>query len=183
MKVLLPIIFLVFSVSYGQNKQVLYDFAGLPQTLLLNPGAEVNLKFHMGLPLMSKLSFQAGFTGFSIYDIFADDGRSINDKLEEAVDTYGKTEFIAVHQQIELLSGGFQLPNKSYLSFGFYQELDILAKIPEDIIDLYYNGNTTINRKYSARKTGARGELLGVLHLGLSKKINEKWQINDHNIF
>jgi len=81
-------------MSYGQNKQVLYDFAGLPQTLLLNPGAEVNLQFHAGLPLMSKLSFQAGFTAFSVYDIFADDGRNINDKLDEAFDTYGKTEFV-----------------------------------------------------------------------------------------
>ena len=177
MRKLLSIFFLVFYMSYGQKKQVLYDFAGLPQTLLLNPGAEVNLQFHAGLPLMSKLSFQAGFTAFSVYDIFADDGRNINDKLDEAFDTYGKTEFVAIHQQIELLSGGFQLPNKSYLSFGFYQELDVLAKAPKDMVDLYYSGNTTINRNYSVRKTGVRAELLGVLHLGLSKKINEKWQI------
>ncbi len=170
-------IFLVCAIGYNQNKQVLYDFADLPQTLLLNPGAEVSQKFHFGMPLFSQISVQGGFTGFSTYDIFADNGIDINDKIKTAIDNFGKTEFVGFNQQLEVFSGGFRLPNSNYLSFGYYQEFDLLAKIPRDLVDLYYEGNTDLNRRYSSKKAAFRTELLGVLHVGLSKKINEKWNV------
>ena len=173
----LIIFLLVFAIGYAQNKQVLYDFAGLPQTLLLNPGAEVENKFHVGLPLFSQVSVQGGFTGFSTYDIFADNGIDINDKIKAAVNKYGTAEFFAFNQQFEVLSGGFRLPNDDYLSFGFYEEVDILAKIPRDMVDLFYEGNTVIDRRYSIKKLAARAEMVGVLHVGLSKKIHEKWNL------
>jgi hypothetical protein len=170
-------IFLLYAIGYTQNKQVLYDFAGLPQTLLLNPGAEVNQKFHIGMPLLSQLSVQGGFTGFSTYDIFVDNGIDINDKIKKAVNNFGKTEFVAINQQLEVFNGGLRLKNNNYLSFGYYQEFDFLAKIPRDLVDLYYDGNTDINRHYSINKLAFRAELLGVFHVGMSKKINEKWNV------
>ncbi len=170
-------IFLLYAIGYTQNKQVLYDFAGLPQTLLLNPGAEVRQKFHIGMPLLSQVSVQGGFTGFSTYDIFADNGIDINDKIRKAVNNFGKTEFMAINQQLEVFNGGFRLKNNNYLSFGYYQEFDFLAKIPRDLVDLYYEGNTDINRHYSINKLAFRAELLGVFHVGLSKKINKKWNV------
>ncbi len=170
-------IFLVYALGYTQNKQVLFDFAGLPQTLLLNPGAEVHQKFHFGMPLFSQLSVQGGFTGFSTYDIFADNGIDINDKIRAAVSNYGTAEFAAFNQQLEVLNGGFRLPNNDYLSFGYYQEFDFLAKIPRDLVDLFYEGNTVIDRRYAINKLAARAELLGVIHVGLSKKINENWNV------
>lgn len=177
MRKILVFIFLVCAVGNAQNKQILYDFAGLPQTLLLNPGAEVENKFHFGMPLFSQLSVQGGFSGFSTYDIFADNGVDINEKIKAAVSNYGSAEFAAFNQQLEVLSGGYRLPNNNYLSFGYYQELDFLSKIPRDMVDLFYEGNTVIDRRYSIKKLAARAELLGVLHVGLSKKINEMWNI------
>jgi len=177
MRKLLVLSFLIFTLGYSQNKQVLYDFANLPQTLLLNPGAEVDYKFHVGVPFLSQISFQGGFTGFSAYDIFADNGININDKIRAALSNYGKSEFVAVNQQLEILSGGFRLQNKNYLSFGYYEEFDLLTKIPKDLVDLFYDGNTIINKHYSVKKLAARAEFLGVLHVGLSKKLNDKWQI------
>ena len=115
MRKLLLLSFLVYTIGYSQNKQVLYDFAGLPQTLMLNPGAEVNNKFHVGLPLLTQISFQGGFTGFSAYDIFADDGVDINDKIRAAIGSFGKSEFIAINQQLEVFNGGFRLKNNQYL--------------------------------------------------------------------
>ena len=78
---------------------------------------------------------------------------------------------------MEVFNGGLRLKNNNYLSFGYYQEFDLLAKIPRDLVDLYYEGNTDINRHYSINKLAFRAELLGVLHVGLSKKINEKWNV------
>lgn len=165
-----------FSFVNAQNKQVLYDFADLPQTLMLNPGAEVPYKFHVGFPMLSQLSFNAGFTGFSTYDIFADDGVDINTKIKSVIDKYGKSEFFAINQQIEILNGGFRLPNNDYVSVGFYEEFDLLGKVPKDMVDLFYEGNTIIDKRYSIKKLAARAELLGVLHVGISKKINDDLQ-------
>ncbi|MBK5209268.1 MAG: hypothetical protein JJE44_07165 [Flavobacteriaceae bacterium] len=175
MRKFLMLIFLIFSVGYGQNKQVLYDFAGLPQTLLLNPGTEVGYKSHVGVPFLSQISLQGGFTGFSTYDIFADNGIDINVKIRDVLANNGKSEFVAVNQQLEILSGGFRLPNKNYLSFGYYEEFEALAKIPKDLVDLYENN--VVNKHYSVNKLAFRAEMLGVLHVGLSKKLNDKWQI------
>jgi len=177
MKNLAFTVFLIFSIGNAQNKQILYDFAGLPQTLLVNPGAEISNKFYVGFPLFSQVAVQGGFTGFSAYDIFADDGVNINTKISVAIQGFGKSEFTELNQQLEVLSGGFQLNEKMYLSFGYYQEATVLAKIPRDVIDLLYEGNSDINRQYSIEKLSARAELLGVFHVGISKKINEKWQI------
>ena len=85
MKNLAFLVFLIFSIANAQNKQILYDFAGLPQTLLVNPGAEVSNKFYFGFPLFSQVALQGGFTGFSAYDIFADDGININTKISDAI--------------------------------------------------------------------------------------------------
>lgn len=177
MKNLAFTVFLIFSIANAQNKQILYDFAGLPQTLLVNPGAEISNKFYVGFPLFSQVAVQGGFTGFSAYDIFADDGVNINTKISVAIQGFGKSEFTELNQQLEVLSGGFQLNEKMYLSFGYYQEATVLAKIPRDVIDLLYEGNSDINRQYSIEKLSARAELLGVFHVGISKKINEKWQV------
>ena len=177
MKKIIFIFFLGYIVGYTQNNQLLYNFTGLPQTLMLNPGAKVNNQFFFGFPMVSRVSLQGGFTGFSTYDIFADNGLDINDKIVAALNNYGKTEFIAVNQLLEILYAGFRLPNNRYLSFGYYQEIDLLAKIPKDLVDLFYEGNTVLNRKYSIKKLRARAEMLGVLHVGLSKKVNNKWQI------
>ena len=121
----------ITSIVSSQNKQVLYDFANLPQTLLLNPGAEVPYKFHAGIPLLSQFSFNAGFTGFSAYDVFADNGVPINDKIRAVVDNFNTAEFAMVNEQLEIINVGFRLPNKSYLSFGYYQEFDFFIENTE----------------------------------------------------
>ncbi len=177
MRKIIFLIFLVFTLGYSQNKQLLYDFHELPQTLLLNPGAEFSSKFHIGFPLLSKIDFQAGSSGFSAYDIFNDDGVNINTKIKKVIDNFGKSEVFTLNQQLEVLSAGYKLPNSSYLSFGYYQELDIVFRLPKDMVDLFYDGNSEINRRYELDKFGIRAEMLGVFHIGLTKKLNNNMQI------
>jgi hypothetical protein len=177
MKKKLYFLFFLSCFINAQNKQVLYDFAGLPQTLMLNPGAKVDNKWYAGFPLFSQVSVKGGFTAFSVYDIFSVNGENINTKIANQIQHFGKTEFIEANQQLEVFSGGFQWKNDMYVSFGYYQEFDFLAKIPRDIIDLSYYGNIDLNRHYSVNKLTARAELLGVFHAGISKKIAENWQV------
>lgn len=175
-KVLLVILWFPLLIN-AQNSEVLYDFNNLPQTLLLNPGAEVFNKSHIGFPFLSNVKINAGFTGFSTYDIFADNGININSKIKKAINKYGKSEFITANQQVSLLNGGLRLKNNDYLSFGIYEEFDALLKIPRDVVDLFYDGNSEIGRHYSIKNLNGRAELLGVFHIGISKKLNKKWQV------
>ncbi|PCI04846.1 MAG: hypothetical protein COB81_02515 [Flavobacteriaceae bacterium] len=166
----------VFFVS-AQNKQVLYDFAELPQTLLLNPAVDFQGKFHIGVPGLSNLSFHTGFSGFSAYDLLADNDVDINDKIKNVYASFGKTEFMSFNQQMEFLNIGIRLKNNDYLSFGYYQELDVLFKFPKDMVDLFYDGNTVLDRRYSIDKLAGQAELLGVFHVGISRKVNELTRI------
>jgi len=67
-------VFFLLSLSGGsvhsQNKELLYDFTDLPQSLMLNPGAETNFKLHAGIPLISQFHINLGLRGASIFDVF-----------------------------------------------------------------------------------------------------------------
>ena len=172
-KLILISSFLLAFLTSAQNKQVLYDFAEIPQTLMLNPAVDFQGKFHVSIPGLSQISLHGGFSGFSAFDLLADNDVSINDKIKEVYKSFGKTEFLSFNQQLEILNIGFRHRNNNYISFGYYQELDVLFKFPKDLVDLYYNGNTVLDRKYSARKLSAQAELLGVFHVGVSRKVSE----------
>ena len=111
--------------AWAQNKELLYDFTEIPQSLLLNPGAQTNLDWFAGVPLLSGLSLQAGSSGITVHDIFADDGLDINDKVRErAVDGMSIRDEFTGSFQVELLSGGFRgrYHPENFFSFGIYQE-------------------------------------------------------------
>ncbi|MFT6958974.1 MAG: hypothetical protein ACJA17_000058 [Polaribacter sp.] len=176
MKKFVFIFVLVLTVNiFSQNKQVLYDFGGLPQTLLLNPGLETNLKFHVGLPFLSGFSLEIGSTGFSAADIFAADGRNINEKIRDVLATIDASDNLKVHSQIEIFSAGYRLNEKTYISAGFYQELDAIGYLPKDILTLASEGNAAyLNRSFSLSQVLYKVDVLGVLHAGITKEVNKK---------
>ena len=179
MKKVVLILVLVLSVNtFSQNKQVLYDFAGLPQTLLLNPGLETNLKFHIGLPLISGFSAEIGSTGFSVADIFADDGRDINDKIASLLENVDSKDYLKLNTQIEVFSAGYHFNDKTYLSIGFYEELDFIFFLPKDVLTLATEGNTSpLGRSFDFSHLNLNADLLGVIHAGITRKVNRKLTI------
>lgn len=159
----------------AQNKQVLYDFAELPQTLLLNPGAETNYKFHIGIPLLSGISADYGSSEIVLTDLFARDNININDKISTMLNTLTTRDFVKFNSQIEVLSGGFRVDENTYVSFGFYEEIDAISYFPKDAITLLNEGNNAyLNKNFSASQLLYKLDVLGVLHAGISKKVNEK---------
>ena len=163
---------------FSQNKQVLYDFAGLPQTLLLNPGLESNYKYHIGVPLLSGFSTELASTGFTIADIFGVDNRTINDKIAAVLEDLDIRDYLKFNSQIEVFSAGFRFDDKTYFSFGFYQEFDAIGYFPKDIITLLNEGNAAyLNRSFDASQLLYKLEFLGVIHAGITRKVNDKWTI------
>lgn len=166
------------SFLYSQNKQILYGFAEMPQTLMVNPGAETNFRFHAGIPMLSGNSFQIGASTGSISDLFLDDGAPINSKFEILMGKLTERDFLGGNIQIEVLNGGYRLSNKAYLSFGFYQELDFIGYYPQDLTELLYRGNAAnVNRTVHFSEVKFRSEFLGVLHAGISYKLNKKLNV------
>jgi len=67
----------------AQNKQILYDFTEIPQALMINPGMSTDFQWYAGIPGLSGISFQAGSSGLTVNDLFADDGVDFNVKVRE----------------------------------------------------------------------------------------------------
>lgn len=159
----------------SQNKQVLYNFAGLPQTLLLNPASETNYKFHFGVPLLSGFSTEFGSSGFVLSDLFAVDNLNFNDKVSTVLNNLDSKDFIKMNTQIEVFNGGFRLNDEIYVSFGFYEEIDGIGYFPKDIFTLLLEGNNAhLNKQFKASQLSYKLDVLGVIHAGITKKINEK---------
>ncbi len=171
--------FLITCYSFSQNKQVLYGFNEIPQSLLLNPGAYVENDWFVGVPFLSQVHANVGMSGISIYDVFADDGTDFNSKLREAIYSMDSKDHFAINQQLEIISGGFAFGSyfkkDQYLSFGLYQETDVFIYFPKDYAILAYEGNqNNINRIFDLSHLNVQAELLSVFHVGYNKKLNKK---------
>lgn len=163
----------------SQNKQILYNFTAVPQSLMTNPGADVSYKFYFGVPLLSGISMNAGSTSFSAYDLFADNGVDYNTKVHDIVQRSSRNDKSTFNEQIEVFNGGFKLgdwlENKGYVSFGMYQEFDFMAFMPKDIAVLALEGNRDyLGKSFNLGDLSVKAELISVLHLGYHKNVTDK---------
>ncbi|TYP98018.1 hypothetical protein C7447_103186 [Tenacibaculum adriaticum] len=181
-KILLALSLLYLMTTQAQNKQILYGFDKIPQGLLLNPGAETTYKYHVGIPFLSGLSFNGNMSGITVADVFRDDGIGIfsgtdfNTKFRNAIDKLGDKDYAYINTQIEVLSGGYKLNDRDYLSVGFYTEADVFMSLPKDIFTLINEGNAAyLNKTFSISDISAKGDVLGVLHAGISRRFNNEF--------
>jgi hypothetical protein len=176
MRKLFLILLLFISVfSFSQNKEILYNFTTIPQTLLTNPGADISYKFYIGIPLLSGINFNVGSNSLSAYDVYGNTGVPLEQKLKSIALKMTTNDRISLNEQIDILNAGFKIGSensKSYVSFGVYQEFDFLTYLPKDLINSAV-GNTAIGQ-INLTDINARAEMLTVFHLGLHKKINKK---------
>lgn len=174
-KILFFLLILAVYKIAAQNKQVLYNFAELPQTLLLNPASETNYKFHIGIPLLSGISTELTSSGVVLSDVFAFDNRNINDKIATVINTLTPRDFLKWNTQIEVLNGGFRINDAIYLSFGFYEEIDAIGYFPKDAFTLIKDGNAPhLDKVFKASEVNYKLDVLGVIHIGMTKKVDEK---------
>jgi len=176
-KVLFFLTLLVTTNLVAQNKQLLYNFTDIPQSLMTNPGADVKYKWYAGVPFLSGISMNVGSTGFSAYDLFANDGVDFTTKLRSVLSKTTHNDVLSLNQQLELFSGGFRIgteDNRSYLSFGLYQEFDFLSYVPQDIATLAIDGNKDyMGKRFNLADLSAKADLLSVFHIGIHKKIQD----------
>jgi len=172
----------IFTSLHAQNKQLLYGFKEVPQQILINPGAQVDYNGYIGVPLLSHIHFNAGITGFSAFDIFADDGKNFNEKLRDVIYKLDSKDFFGFNQQLDVFSVGFSLKtnleDRLFISFGMYQVSDMFSYFPKDYAVLAYEGNqNNLNRRFDFGQLSVSAEVLSVFHIGVNKKIDSRWTL------
>ncbi len=180
MKKTILLLAFVVSVVHGikSQQELAFSFGETPQSLLLNPGAETNFKYHYGIPAFSNFSFNIGSTGFTLEDFFLNDGRSFNTKFQQVLNQVSDDDYININARVDILNGGYRYDDKTYFSFGFYEELDVIFYIPKELTELVYYGNDRfLNRSFSLSKFAFKADILGVLHAGISRKVDERLNI------
>jgi len=177
-KIILIFVLFLTVGCFSQNKQILYNFTSVPQSLLTNPGGDVKYNWYFGIPLLSGISANVGSSGFSAYDLFADNGVDFNLKLRNVIFSTTRKDRVAINEQIELFNGGFKIvgdQGDSFLSFGMYQEFDFFSYFPKDIAILALDGNRDyLGKVFNLGDLNVKAEMLSVFHLGFHKNINEK---------
>ncbi len=174
----LSLLFFYGLLCTAQNKQLLYNVESLPQSLMSNPGTSIHFDRHIGIPALSGLSFEAGSSGVSAYDIFREGG-DINHAIDLAITNLDEKDFFTVNQQFELLSFGWRnREGDTYYSGGLYQETDVLLYFPSDLATLAYRGNAGfIDTAFEFSDLNATAQLLTAYHFGINKELSEKWQV------
>lgn len=177
-KIILIFVLLLTIGCFSQNKQILYNFTAVPQSLMTNPGSDVKYNWYFGVPLLSGISANVGSSSFSAYDLFADNGVDFNLKLRNVVFSATRNDRVAVNEQIEVFNGGFKITGEqadSYVSFGMYQEFDFMSYFPKDLAILALDGNRDyLGKVFNLGDLNIKAEMLSVFHLGFHKNINKK---------
>lgn len=168
-------------VSHAQNKQLLYDFYEIPQSLVLNPGAKTPFKWHSGIPLLSNIGIQAGSSGITVNDLFANDGLDFTTKFrEKVINGLQKNDEFSGSSTIEVFNIGFRNPNRAsdYFSFGMYWDFIFSQFWPKDLAILGFEGNANnLNRRFNLNHLATQGEAVNVFHFGINRKVNDTWTI------
>ncbi len=179
-KILVAICLLNIGFVSAQNKNLLFGFKEIPQSLLVNPGEEVDYKWYTGIPLVSGVFVDAGISGgVSPYDVFAVDGVDFNVKFRNAIARLDRNDFTSINQQLEIFNVGFKIGGKYRddirYSFGMYQEFDFFGYWPNDYVKLAFEGNEpNINEAFGLGDLNITADLLTVFHFGINKKVNNK---------
>ena len=185
LRFLLYLILILFGhFCLGQNMQVAYDFDHLPQTLMLNPGSEIDFDRHYGVPLFSNLYFQFGASNSGVnYNNIVQGTNDFNGILTNVNrQNPSSSDVYVMNQQVELFNVGWRMRDtRHYLSFGMYQEANGFGRHPKDLTDLFFNGNDQngdgvpeIDDPFDLSELNAVGELIGVWHVGVNKTINDR---------
>ena len=169
------ILFLVGVFAISQNKQILYGFDDVPQSLMLNPGMKVTQKKHYGIPFLSQIHFNGGSSGVSVYDIFQDGNDNINDRITAKIFEMKNTDFFTATQQLEIINFGWRAKNEIYFSGGIYQEFDFIAYFPRDLAILAWEGNRDyLDYEFDLGEISTTGDFMTVYHFGVNKQISDK---------
>lgn len=165
-------IMLLFSSFFvhSQNSPIAFGLDNLPQNTLLNPAFYPNAKYYIG----SDFYLDIGATGINLYDLFGKSGGNFTNKVTKAIAKLNSDDILSINSKANILNLGYRIDETLFVNGGFYVEADFFSYFPKDIAILIHQGNANyLGKSFRFNDLAMKGDLLGVLHFGASKKVNE----------
>ena len=150
MKRLFPVLLLLISfISEAQN--TMYFMERLPQNIAYNPAIMPKMKFFIGLPGMyGGVSAQVYNSGFNIneMDDFVNNLDNDNYNPDDFVKSIGDYNLFTAEASMNVLSFGFKLKEKGYLSFLVTMNSLLINKAASDIAYLVSDLDNLSNESF-----------------------------------
>ena len=87
------------------------------------------------------MSGDIALKNFKLTDLFSEDGIDFNTKIFHLLNKLDAEDHLKLNLQMDVLNVGFRVDAKTYISFGFFQELDVIGYWPKDVITFLNEGN------------------------------------------
>lgn len=167
------------SVS-AQQDFGLGTLSNLSQTLYTNPSNEVNGKVFVGIPGISSVYFNGLNTIATPKDLFENQNGTTRLRVNHLENMWRKNNYVGVSANLELLSLGFRIKEKSFLSFTVNENIFARVNMPKDLLTFPFYGNG------SFEKNGGEVDLSGMgvdahhyrsYGVGFQTKINSNWSV------
>ncbi len=131
--ILIPLLLFMNLISEAQN--TMYFMDRMPQSVMYNPALVPQMKFYIGLPGMSGLNTQIYNSGFTVNQIdeFIDNLDDPNYIPDEFVKSIGENNLFTGELNANLLTFGFKLKEKGFLSFLLTGHCFVINKAPSEI--------------------------------------------------
>ncbi len=121
---------LLICVFFGHlvtAQNTMYFMDRMPQSIQYNPAVIPNMKFYIGLPGISGISVDAYNSGFNYNELkqFADNLGNDSYNPDEFVNSIGDVNHFTNDNKVNILSFGFRMSDKSFLSFQYVMNTSV----------------------------------------------------------
>lgn len=169
---------LVLTSLYAQNPINNYNFGESPQAIMTNPAYDIDTQYHLTVPVLGSMHTQAVNTGFTAFDLLADNDIPFQQKLERVVYGLGNKEYVNFNHKIDIVSIGQKLRNDIYLSYGVYLESDIHTTLPNELLQIPIEGVLASNENtYSLENFALQTNFLAAYHIGAQYNLSDRLSV------
>ena len=179
-------VFLVFGTLFdasGQLGNTAYHMYGIPQASQMNPAFQPSCNFYLGMPLLSPIKLDLGFSSLQYKDIFTwDEAR--NQFLTFMHPDADKDMFMSalrshnnfrVALNTDILSFGFK-KNNLFVSFDITERIENTIVLPEDFFEfaIFLTRNQD---RFSFADMGESFKYYREIALGISYNMDDEFQV------
>jgi len=144
----LPVLFALMLLFGLGEVRAQYDFTMqgmtiVPQRNYINPAFVPDSKWHLGLPMLSSNHITGGFSGFAYSDLVRKNGDSLFLDFDNAISKMGKTGYLSVNANFDLLSFSFKFGKEknNFIYVNVTERLSARYTLPKALPDFVWRGN------------------------------------------
>lgn len=183
--VILLLVFFGLTPVLAQNSQTLYFMEEIAERNNMNPAFTPNCKFYFDFVLLPNFYLGAGTDQFVLNDIIFNKDGSTTTFLSSAEETQrflGKLKpavTLNANFNLNILSFGFQVKKRHYITFDFGLNLDAAVYVPRDVFKLALLGTPDADgvNTFNFNKLGVDATLYSNVSVGYMNKINKQWTV------